>query len=155
MEFWSRKFAKKLQKLIHYRPTTFHTLVIPMIVKPVSQDIALHMIREEWKRIACLASLVIPPASIYARCVNRWIIPLSEPPHEGPDGVLRKSENRQVRLDVGFLMSQRRKFALKNREKPEVLSHSKISVDSYYKVINTECNEYSHQILFSKRLEAL
>ncbi|GAU96640.1 hypothetical protein RvY_08060-1 [Ramazzottius varieornatus] len=105
-----------------------------MIVKPVSQEVALRMIHEEWNRIACLASLVIPPASIYARCVNRWIIPLAEPPHEGPDGVMRKSENRQVRLDMGFLMSQRRKFALKAREKAAAVERSKTAVDSYYKV---------------------
>lgn len=115
-------------------PSTFHTVVIPMIVKPVSQEVALRMIHEEWKRTACLASLAVPPASIYARCVNRWIIPLAEPPHEGPDGVMRKSENRQVRLDMGFLMSQRRKFALKAREKAEAVERGKTSVDSYYKV---------------------
>ncbi|OWA51549.1 hypothetical protein BV898_16028 [Hypsibius exemplaris] len=136
VEIWSRDFAKKLQEVISVRPSTFHTIVIPLILKSVRKNFAMHLIQKEWNRTS-IFSCCFPAASIYARTVNRWILPLTEAFEDGLNGRLKKPTNRKVRLDLGYLFHQRRLAGRKsNRHIENDTNQKRISVGQYYNVVH-------------------
>ncbi|XP_055341308.1 uncharacterized protein LOC129590220 [Paramacrobiotus metropolitanus] len=141
VEIWSRRFAMLIQQLGETRPTSFHTIVVPMILKPVTADRAWHVITKEWRRTS-IASLLLPPLSLYARAISRWVLPLTEPFIEDENGHLKPPQQKTMRLDVGYLFAQRRKFgrlnAMLDVENLQQLSERKNKL--FYKLFHKDTN---------------